>query len=131
MKPVIAARASRICTQDVKGNNDLLTLTRPEIIADIHRAYLEAGSDIIETNTFNSTTIAQADYGMQALAPELNRAAAQLARRVADEVAARTGKAAFCRRCVRSDQSHRVHLAGCQRSGLSQRQFRRAGRGLS
>ncbi len=82
-------------SQDVKGNNDLLTLTRPEIIAEIHRAYLEAGSDIIETNTFNSTTIAQADYGMQALAPELNRAAAQLARRVAAEVAASSGKTRF------------------------------------
>ena len=82
-------------SQDVKGNNDLLTLTQPEIIADIHRAYLEAGSDIIETNTFNSTMIAQADYGMQALAPELNRTAAHLARRIADEVAASSGKTRF------------------------------------
>ena len=81
--------------RDIKGNNDLLTITRPEIIAEIHRAYLEAGSDIIETNTFNSTTIAQADYGMQVLAPELNRAAAQLARRIADEVAASSGKTRF------------------------------------
>jgi methionine synthase I (cobalamin-dependent) len=58
--------------RDVRGNNDLLTLTRPEIVADIHRAYFEAGADIVETNTFNSTTVAQADYGMEALAPELN-----------------------------------------------------------
>ena len=50
---------------DLKGNNDLLSITRPEIIADIHRAFLEAGSDIIETNTFSGTTIAQADYGLE------------------------------------------------------------------
>ncbi len=83
------------CTQDLKGNNDLLTLTQPQIIADIHRAYLEAGSDIIETNTFNSTRIAQADYQLQELVPELNRAAAELARRVADEVAAATKSPRF------------------------------------
>ena len=52
---------------DLKGNNDLLSLTQPEIICDIHRAYLEAGADIIETNTFNSTTISQADYEMEAI----------------------------------------------------------------
>ena len=76
--------------RDVRGNNDLLTLTQPKIIADIHRAYFEAGADIVETNTFNSTTVAQGDYGMEALVPELNYRAARLAREVADEVAART-----------------------------------------
>ncbi len=81
--------------RDLRGNNDLLTLTRPEIIADIHRAYYEAGSDIVETNTFNSTSVAQADYGMEALVPELNYRAARLAREVADEVAARTGEPRF------------------------------------
>ena len=70
--------------QDVKGNNDLLVLTQPDIIRDIHRAYLEAGADIIETNTFNSTTVALHDYGMEALAYELNVAAATLAREAAD-----------------------------------------------
>ena len=70
---------------DLAGNNDLLTLTRPDVIAGIHRAYLEAGADIIETNTFNSTAISQADYGLEALALELNREAAALARRVCDE----------------------------------------------
>ncbi|MGZ9033735.1 MAG: homocysteine S-methyltransferase family protein, partial [Rhodospirillales bacterium] len=59
---------------DVKGNNDLLTLTQAPIIAGIHEAYLEAGADIIETNTFNSTRISLADYGMEALAGELNEA---------------------------------------------------------
>lgn len=65
---------------DVKGNNDLLSLTQPQIIEEIHRQYLAAGADIIETNTFSSTTIAQADYDMQSLAYELNVAAAKCAR---------------------------------------------------
>src|SRR5215210_8382748 len=65
---------------DVKGNNDLLSLTQPQIIEEIHRQYLAAGADIIETNTFSSTTIAQADYDMQSLAYELNVAATKCAR---------------------------------------------------
>ena len=69
---------------DVQGNNDLLSLTQPEIIRDIHTAYLEAGSDIVETNTFSSTDIAQADYDMQALAYELNVEGARLARQACD-----------------------------------------------
>ena len=74
---------------DVKGNNDLLSITRPEIIIDIHKQYLEAGADIIETNTFSSTLIAQADYDMQALAYELNVASAHCARIAADEYTAK------------------------------------------
>ncbi|MEX1147758.1 MAG: homocysteine S-methyltransferase family protein [Sphingomonadales bacterium] len=70
--------------QDVKGNNDLLTLTRPDIITDIFVSYLEAGADIIETNSFNSTAISQADYGMEELVAELNRESARLARAAAD-----------------------------------------------
>ncbi|MGI6457488.1 MAG: methionine synthase [bacterium] len=70
---------------DLKGNNDLLCLTKPDVITGIHRAFLEAGSDIIETNTFNSTRIAMADYGMEHLVPEINRTAAQLARQVVDD----------------------------------------------
>src|SRR4051812_32917427 len=73
--------------RDLQGNNDLLTLTQPEIIAGVHREYLEAGADIIETNTFNATAVSLADYGMEDLAHELNLEAARLARRVADEVA--------------------------------------------
>jgi len=65
---------------DLKGNNDLLSITKPEIISEIHKQYLEAGADIIETNTFSSTSIAQADYKMQSLAYELNVAAAKCAR---------------------------------------------------
>ena len=66
--------------KDVKGNNDLLSITRPEIIEDIHLQYLVAGADIIETNTFSSTSIAMADYDMQSLAYELNVAAAKCAK---------------------------------------------------
>ena len=80
---------------DLKGNNDLLTLTRPELIGEIHRRYFEAGADIVETNTFNSNAPSQADYGTEALVRELNLAAAQIARRAADDVAARTGRARF------------------------------------
>src|SRR5258708_25044664 len=70
----------------LKGDNDLLVLTRPDIISAIHRAYFEAGADIVETNTFNSTTISQGDYGLEPLVRELNLTAARLARSVADEV---------------------------------------------
>ncbi|MBK8496524.1 MAG: homocysteine S-methyltransferase family protein [Chitinophagaceae bacterium] len=70
---------------DVKGNNDLLSITQPQIIEEIHKQYLEAGADIIETNTFSSTSIAQADYDMQSLAYELNVASATCARNAADE----------------------------------------------
>lgn len=70
--------------QDLKGNNDLLTLTQPDIISDIHKGFLDAGADVIGTNTFNSTSISQADYGMEELVYELNYTAAQLARQVCD-----------------------------------------------
>ena len=70
---------------DIKGNNDLLSLTQPQIILDIHRAYLEAGADIIETNTFNSTRVSQADYNMQSISAEINFESAKLARQAADE----------------------------------------------
>jgi len=77
---------------NLKGNNDLLCITQPEIIKEIHRKYLEAGSDIIETNTFSSTTIAQADYQLEDLAFELNKQSAQIAREVADEFNKKTPK---------------------------------------
>jgi 5-methyltetrahydrofolate--homocysteine methyltransferase len=80
---------------DLKGNNDLLVLTRPEVVREIHGRYLEAGADIIETNTFNSNAPSQSDYGTGALVRELNLCAAQIARRAADEVAARTGRIRF------------------------------------
>ena len=81
---------------DVKGNNELLSLTRPDVIADIHEGYLAAGADIIETNTFGATTIAQADYGMEHLAREMNLESAKIARRLRQIQHA--GQAAFCGR---------------------------------
>jgi 5-methyltetrahydrofolate--homocysteine methyltransferase len=70
--------------RDLRGNNDLLVLTQPKIISEIHNAYLEAGADIIETNTFNAQAISQADYGLEGLAYEMNVAAAKIAREAAD-----------------------------------------------
>ena len=71
--------------KDVKGNNELLSLTRPDVIRDIHEGYLAAGADLIETNTFGATTVAQADYDMQHLAREMNLASAKLARAACDK----------------------------------------------
>ncbi|HEV7866887.1 MAG TPA: methionine synthase [Chthoniobacteraceae bacterium] len=82
--------------KDLKGNNELLNLTQPQIIQEIHRRYFEAGADIAETNTFNGQFISLADYGMEALAYELSFAGAQCARRAADEVmAAQPGRKCF------------------------------------
>lgn len=75
---------------DVKGNNDLLTLSRPQVIREIHTQYLEAGADILETNTFNSTSVAMADYHMEDLVYELNFEAAKLARTLCDEFTKKT-----------------------------------------
>jgi 5-methyltetrahydrofolate--homocysteine methyltransferase len=80
---------------DLKGNNDLLSLTRPDLIREIHNAFLEAGADIIETNTFNSNAPSMADYGMQDLVAELNTAAARLARECADAWAEKTGRTRY------------------------------------
>ena len=86
--------------RDLKGNNDLLTLTQPQAVAQVHRAYLEAGADILETNTFSGTTIAMADYGMEGLVGELNFESARIAREVADEF-------------TRKDPSKPRFVAGC------------------
>ena len=75
--------------KDLKGNNDLLLLTQPAMIRDIHAEYLAAGADIVETNTFNATAISQADYGLEAIVYELNRAGAQVARTACDEFTAK------------------------------------------
>ncbi len=75
--------------QPLKGNNDLLSLTRPDIIEEIHRLYFEAGADIAETNTFSGTTIAQADYGLQAFVYDINFQSAKIAKKVADEFTAK------------------------------------------
>ncbi|KAM6896918.1 LOW QUALITY PROTEIN: methionine synthase [Xenentodon cancila] len=80
----------------LKGNNDLLSITQPDIIYKLHKEYLEAGADIIETNTFSSTSVAQADYGLEHMAYRLNRKSAELARKAADDVAKQSG----CKRYV-------------------------------
>ncbi|MDB6095367.1 MAG: 5-methyltetrahydrofolate--homocysteine methyltransferase [Verrucomicrobia bacterium] len=80
---------------DLRGNNDLLSLTQPAVIEEIHAAYFESGADLVETNTFNSTSISQADYKMESLVPELNLAAAKLARRAADRSAVKLGRPCF------------------------------------
>ena len=83
--------------RDLKGNNDLLVLTRPDVVGGIHRAYLEAGADIIETNTFNATRVSQAEYGLEDLAYELNVEGARLVRQLCDEfTAANPAKPRFC-----------------------------------
>ncbi|SHK47963.1 methionine synthase (B12-dependent) [Marinobacter antarcticus] len=86
-----AFRGDRFADYDheVQGNNDLLNLTQPALLRNIHAEYLDAGADIIETNTFNSTRVSQADYGLEEIAKELNVAAAKLARQVADEFTAK------------------------------------------
>ncbi len=80
---------------DLKGNNDLLSITRPQVVQDIHRQYLDAGADIIETNTFNSIAPSMSDYGMATLVAELNLSAAHLAREAADTFAAQCGEPRF------------------------------------
>ncbi|HNK20200.1 MAG TPA: homocysteine S-methyltransferase family protein, partial [Piscinibacter sp.] len=83
--------------KDLKGNNDLLVLTRPDVVAGIHRAYLDAGADLIETNTFNATRVSQAEYGLEALAYELNVEGARLVRRLCDEYTAKDpARPRFC-----------------------------------
>jgi 5-methyltetrahydrofolate--homocysteine methyltransferase len=82
-------------TDDQKGNNDLLSLTRPDIIEAIHTSYLEAGADIIETNTFSSTVISQADYGCEHLVRDLNVKSAEIARAACDKAEARDGRPRF------------------------------------
>jgi len=77
---------------DLKGNNDLLVLTRPDVVGAIHRAYVEAGAEIIETSTFNATRVSMADYGMQSLVREINVEGARLARRICDDAEAKDGR---------------------------------------
>ena len=112
---------------DIKGNSDLLSVTQPEIIGEIHRRYLEAGADIVCTNTFTATSITQADYGLEDHCYEINRQAAA-ARPRGRRRALHRRPAALRRRLARPDQPHRLDLAGRQRPGRAQRGLRRAGR---
>ena len=118
-------------TCDLQGNNDLLTLTRPDVILGIHHAYLEAGSDIIETNTFTSTAVAQADYGMEAVVYEINLQAARLAKQAAARVdRPDTAETTLRRWRHRSHQPHAIAVARCQRPGFPRLDLRPAPRGL-
>ncbi len=106
---------------DLKGDNDLLVLTQPEVVRAIHDAYLEAGADIIETNTFNATAIAQADYRLEGKVREINLAAARIARECADAWTARTPeKPRFVAGALGPDQPHGVDLARRQRPRRAQ-----------
>ena len=118
----------RDSARDLKGNNDLLSITRPELIAEIHRRYLDAGADIIETNTFNASAPSQSDYGLEG-------AGARAQPRLGPDRAARGGRgggahgsAALRRRRARAHEPHGVAVAEGERPGLPQHQFRRTGR---
>ena len=113
----------------LQGNNDLLTLTQPQIIEGIHREYLEAGADILETNTFNANAVSLSDYDMAELAYELNYAGAALARKAADEFST-PEKPRYVAGAIGPDDADRVDLAGRQRPRRPQRLLRPAGRRL-
>ena len=117
--------------RDLKGNNDILVLTRPDVIESIHDAYLAAGADIIETNTFSGTRIAQADYGLEDAVYDLNLAGAQLARKVADAWSAKTpDRPRFVAGVDRPDQQDAVAVAQRERPRLPGGHLRRGARGV-
>ena len=96
---------------EVKGNNDLLNITRPDVIADIHRKYLEAGADIITTNTFSSQRVSQADYGLEDVSREMALRGAEIARKAADSYSA-DGKPSSTRSMPRLPCAHRSMQCG-------------------
>ena len=109
------------CDCHQQGNNDLLILTQPEAIEEIHYGYAIAGADIIETNTFSSTAIAQADYGMEAMVYELNRDGARLVRTPPAAPRRERRPPPLRRRRAGADQPHRLDLAGREQSRLPRR----------
>ena len=116
--------------REVRGNNDLLNLSQPKAVRDIHLAYFRAGADIVSTNTFSSTSIAQADYGMQDIAYELNFEGARLVRAAAITAENEDGRKRFVAGAHRADQPHGVDLAGRVQSGLPRHHLRSVARGL-
>ena len=99
-------------TDDLKGNNDLLSITQPQIIREIHTAYLKAGADIVETNTFNATSISQADYALEHLVTELNFESARLAREACDEVTAQNpDRPRFVAGVLGPNESNRIYFS--------------------
>ena len=105
---------------DLKGNNDILSLTQPGIIEEIHESFLRAGADIIETNTFNGTSISQADYSTEEVVYEINRVSAEIAKGCQSGRSRHAGQAALCRRRPRADEQNRLDFAGCKQSRLPQ-----------
>ncbi|MDZ7691341.1 MAG: homocysteine S-methyltransferase family protein [Balneolaceae bacterium] len=104
---------------DLQGNNDLLSITQPGIIKEIHAQFLESGSDIIETNTFSANAISQADYHLENIAYEMDKVAAQNAREVADRFTEKTpDKPRFVARCGWTYQQNAFPITGCRRSRL-------------
>ena len=116
--------------REVRGNNDLLNLSRPDAVRDIHLAYFRAGADIVSTNTFSSTKIAQADYGMEGIAYELNLAGAKLAREAAALAEKEDGKRRFVAGALGPDQPHGLDFPGREQSRLPRHQLRPVARGL-
>ena len=110
--------------REVRGNNDLLNLSRPDAVRGLDLAYFRAGADIVSTNTFSSTKIAQADYGMEDIAYELNQAGAKLAREAAAVAEKGRRQAAVRGRRARADQPHRLDLAGRVEPRLPRHQLR-------
>ncbi len=116
---------------DLKGDNELISIVRPDILRDIHLAYYRAGADFAETNTFSATSIAQADYHLEALAYEMNVESARIAREAADHRGKRNvGPCLLCRGRVGAHEPHGLDLAQGQRPGLPQCQLRSASRRL-
>ena len=128
----LQARRSRVSRRalrfprDIKGNNELLSITQPQIIREIHDQYFAAGADIVETNTFGATTVAQSDYEMEDLVVEMNIESAKLAREAAEKYAT-PEKPRFVAGAI-ADAENGQHLAGRQRPGRTQRHVRRAAR---
>ena len=104
---------------DLQGNNDLLSITQPQIIKEIHNAYLEGGADIIETNTFNANGISMIDYDMADLVYEINLKSGQLAVEARDEyIAQNPDKQIFVAGCIGADKSNCLAVTGCKSPGL-------------
>ena len=123
-------RGDLALNHDQKGNNDLLNLTRPDIVRKIAEQFVASGADILATNTFNANRISQSDYGAEALVPDINRAAARIIREVVDE-ASSDGRKRWVARRDRPDQQDAVAVARRQRPRLSRGDVRGSQIGLS
>jgi len=116
--------------KDVKGNNDLLCITKPEVIREIHGRYLDAGADIIETDTFNANGISMEDYDMVQYVYEMNLAAANSTEHCGRIFGKKSREVSLRCRLHRTHEQNRIHVARCGRPGVSCSEFRRCGFGL-